>query len=196
MKKIFTFSLIGLLFSLPVFAETEDKDTELKELNATAKEIASKRAKINSSIDLSAFMGDEKDIKLDEKTLKHLDNFLDCKADKTVIDIPTGDKVTQEIIGFDNDKCIVHTTVKDKIVKCAFPKEKLSEVTKYYKETMTKGFGGKYNFDLDMKMPEINFKDISDGNIDFGIKLEMPKIKIDKVQSEIEQLVKDSCSNE
>ncbi|MBR1545147.1 MAG: hypothetical protein IJ638_04355 [Alphaproteobacteria bacterium] len=196
MKKIFTLSLMGLLLSLPVFAESNDKDAELKELNATAKEIASKRAKINSSIDLSAFMGDEKDVKLDEKTLKYLDNFLDCKADKTEIDVPTGDKATQEIIGFDGDKCIVHTTIKDKTVKCAFPKDKLSEVTKYYKDTMSNGFGGKYYFNLDMKMPEINFKDFSDDNLDFGIKLEMPKIKIDKVQSEIEKLVKDSCSNE
>ena len=194
MKKIFAFSLLGLVLSLPVFASS---DEELKELNATAKEIASKRAKVNSTIDLSAFLGDEKDVKIDEKTMKYLDNFMDCKADETEITVPTGEKTVQKIIGFDGDKCIVHTTVNDTItVKCAFPKNKLTEVVGYYKDTLTKGFGGKYNFDLDMKMPEIDFKNLSEDNLDFGIKLELPKIKIDKVQSDIEKLVKDSCVNE
>ena len=54
----------------------------------------------------------------------------------------------------------------------------------------------KYNIDLDMKMPEIDFKNLSEDNLDFGIKLALPKIKIDKVQSEVEKLVKDSCTNE
>lgn len=194
MKKLFTLSLLGLILSSPVFASD---DEDLKELNATAKEIASKRAKIKSSIDLSAFLGDEKDVKLDEKTIKYLDNFMDCKADKTEITVPTGEKTVQEIIGFDGDKCIVHTTVNNLTkVKCAFPKDKLTEVVGYYRDTLTKGLGGKYNFDFDMKMPEIDFKNFSDDNLDFGIKLEMPKIKIDKVQSEIEKLVKDSCVNE
>ena len=96
-------------------------------------------------------------------------------------------------IGFDNDKCIVNITIKDKVVKCAFPKEKLSEISEYYKQTLTKGFGGKYNFDFDMKMPEINFNDLSEDNLDFGIKLEMPKIKIDKVKSDIEKVIEESC---
>ncbi len=198
MKKIFTLSLIGLILSLPVFASSsESKDEELKELNATAKEIASKRAKINSTIDLSAFLGNEKDLKIDADTVKYLDNFMDCKADKTEIKVPTGETATQEILGYENDKCIVHTVVNGiTTVKCAFPKDKLSEVVDYYKNTLTKGFGGKYNFDFDMKMPEIDFKDFSEDNLDFGIKLELPKIKIDKVQSEIEKLVKDSCVNE
>ena len=195
MKKLLTFSLIALAFSCPVLASSSD-DEELKELNATAKEFGSKRAKINSTIDLSAFFGDEKDVKLDEKTLKYLDNFLDCKADKTELDVPTGDKAIQEILGFEGDKCIVHTTIKDKVVKCAFPKDRLSEVSNYYKETLTKGFGGKYNLDLDMKMPEVDFKDVSDDNLDFGIKLALPKIKVNKVQSDIEKFVKESCTNE
>ncbi len=195
MKKLLTLSLMALAFSYPAFAASSD-DEELKELNATAKEFASKRAKINSTIDLSAFFGDEKDLKIDEKTLKYLDNFLDCKADKTEIDIPTGDKATQEIIGMENDKCIVNTTIKDKVMKCAFPKEKLSDISEYYKKTLTKGFGDKYNIDLDMKMPEVDFKNLSEDNLDFGIKLALPKIKIDKVQSEVEKLVKDSCTNE
>lgn len=194
MKKFLTFSVMGLLLSLPVFASSvDDKDIELKELNQTAKEIASKKAKLNTTFDLSAFFGDEKELKLNEQTLKYLDNLLSCNSDKTVVDIPTGDKATQEIIGFDNDKCIVNTTIKDKVVKCAFPKEKLSEISEYYKQTLTKGFGGKYNFDFDMKMPEINFNDLSEDNLDFGIKLEMPKIKIDKVKSDIEKVIEESC---
>ncbi len=193
MKKIFTFLFLTLLLPFNAIASSE----EIDELNAMAKKIASKKAKLNSTIDLSAFFGEEKDVELSDQTKKYLDNFLDCKADKTEITVSTGEKTVQEILGFDGDKCIVRTVINNKTsLKCSFPKDKLTEVVGFYKDTLTKGIGGKFNFDFDMKMPEINFKDVSDDNLDFGIKLNLPKIKIDKVPSELEKLVKDSCVNE
>ncbi len=193
MKKIFALLLSTLLFSFSAVASSD----EIDELNAMAKKFATKKAKINTTIDLSAFFDDEKDVKIDDQTKKYLDNFIDCKPDKTEITVPTGEKTIQEILGYKDDKCIVHTIVNGKTtVKCAFPKDKLSEIVGFYKNTMSEGFGGKFNFGLDMKMPEVNFKDLSEDNLDFGIKLEMPKIKINKVQSELEKFVKDYCVNE
>ncbi len=43
-------------------------------------------------------------------------------------------------------------------------------------------------------MPEIDFKNISEDNLDFGIKLEMPKIKFDKIQSDIEKIINEACN--
>ena len=68
------------------------------------------------------------------------------------------------------------------------------QVYDYYKNLITQGFSGKYNIDLDMKMPEIDFKNISEDNLDFGIKLEMPKIKFDKIQSDIEKIINEACN--
>lgn len=192
MKKIFALLLSTLLFSFSAVASSD----EIDELNAMAKKFASKKAKIDTTIDLSAFFDDGEN-KINDQTKRYLESFISCKPDKTEITVPTGEKTVQEILGYKDDKCIVHTTVNDKTtVKCAFPKDKLSEVVGFYKDTISKNFGGKFNFDLDMKMPEVNFKDISEDNFDFGIKLEMPKIKINKVQSELEKFVKDYCVNE
>ena len=44
-----------------------------------------------------------------------------------------------------------------------------------------------------MKMPEIKFDESSDDNFGFNLKLELPKIKFDKVKTDIDTLIEESC---
>ena len=42
-------------------------------------------------------------------------------------------------------------------------------------------------------MPEIDFKKLSEDGFNFSLNMEMPKIKVDKVKTDIEKVIEDSC---
>jgi len=183
MKKIFTLLFVTLL-SQNVFAEDAKKDSELDKLNKTAKEFASKSAKINTTIDISSFSKpDETKVK---KMKEFLDNIESCTSFKGEIN-----SQKYEIKGYEGENCIVTFSGENApYSKCTFSKENVKKIIEHEKHDS----GEKYNIDLDMKMPEINFKDVSSDNLDFGINLALPKIKINKVsKEEISNIMKESC---
>ena len=204
MKKFAYILFIFLNFTNIVFAsasktdnqisgeQIEDKKT-LNELNKTAQEIGAKKAKINTTIDLSGFLSDILSDDIDTPSKNFLDKLKTCQESNDKVNILNAE---YKIIGFtDNkEKCQIDILLDNKQHSCFFPSDKLSSISDYYKNLITQGFSGKYNIDLDMKMPEIDFKNISEDNLDFGIKLEMPKIKFDKIQSDIEKIINEACN--
>ena len=204
MKKIFMFSLVTLLSSQAIFAQTSDKSKDLKELNDTAKEISKKTAKVNADIDLSSFMHTETEEqkKSREEGLKKFNEFsvklLNCE--KTEIKMAENN-TSVSILGYSGDNCIVETintfdNGKKMIQKCTLPKDRLEELVEYTRRSIQEPPKVKYNVNLDMKMPEVKFNDLSKDNIDFGVKLQMPKIEIKETkENDLEKLIQEWCVN-
>ena len=198
MKKIIYTLCLITTFNNFAFASASDTQVLAEdkiltnELNKTAKEFANKRTSINTSID---FGGKLDDSKLDDASLEFIKKFEDCEKYKGNSKSLTGYGISEkEILGLDGNTCKTKEVLKDgKEIICNFPKSFLSEISTHYKKILSGSFSGKYNVDFDMKMPEIDFSNFSNDNLNFNFKMEMPKLKIDKQKSTAEKLIEEYC---
>ena len=172
--------------SLP--APVATGNAEIDDINTEAYELSKKRANVNTTIGLN-IGGDEK---LDSSSEKFLKSLADCSkleiTSKSTMN--TDKKSTKSVLGLDSDNNCV---VKEDSITCRFPQSKLSEIVAFYRKKLSGSINGQYNIGVDMKMPEIKFKEMSDDDLDFNFKLELPKIKFDKVKTSIETLIEESC---
>ena len=172
---------------------SDDSDKNLKtELNDVAKKIGNKKAALNTTINFNSPADTDN---LSKEAKDYLDNLKDCKEYKAKFqstrDASDSEK---EIIGQEDNVCKTREIFADgKELTCAFPMDRISEVVDYYTGVFSNQIGGKYNIDLDMKFPEINFSDLSSDKLDLDVKFELPKVKIDKVKSPVEELIEEVC---
>lgn len=197
MKKYICLVLLCYLgFNTNVFADDASDKEILDETNAMSKKLANTRAKLNTTIDINSNSKDEDTSDLEKEDMEFLEKLEKCEKFKgeSKSTLASSSTSTKEILGSSDNKCEYRETMTDgKTLTCKFPNDKLKEISGYYKKHLSNGFGGKYNIDFDMKMPEIDFKKLSEDGFNFSLNMEMPKIKVDKVKTDIEKVIEDSC---
>lgn len=183
-------SLLGAALSLA--GETLNSvldDETMKDINNVSKEIGNTTAKLKTNLNLD--FDDKRDLdKMDKEFLMALKS---CK-EFNITSTATADitKKSKKEIKSVNGKCEFKET-GIKTVTCIFEKQDLEKITGFYGKKLQGYNMESYNFDLDFKLPTINFGKEGKDGLNINLDMNMPKVKVDEVKQDITTLIQKSC---